>query len=456
MKRLLQPSLARRVLLALLAAFLLVWLALIGMDYATFKQQAATHEPIRVAARALAEALEFDDAARAAVIMKATETQYNRLRKNAVPTALGGLLFRLEKRDGTTVYASAPIADRAPPAPESDTPTVRVGAVDYWMVLHDTTHWRLMLLEPAVTDTTALQWLGGNLLQPMLIAFPLVLLPLWFAVRRGLLPLRELVARVASRQPADFSPLGMDLRYAELQPLLAAFNDLLAKSRSGIARERAFVQDAAHELRTPLAVIAAQAHALAGTTDPQHRAQAKAALEHAIERASHLVHQLLTLASLEGGERRAAQAVNLVEIVQKILIDAQPRAAARDIEVSLDSPDRLDVRLDSPAFHSIVENLLNNSLTYAHDGAQVAVRLATDGGMIRLEVADDGPGIATQDLPHIFERFHRGRDVVSPGSGLGLAIVQQAVRQMGGRIDVSPGLEGRGVAFVVSIPQRSF
>jgi len=452
MKRLLQPSLVRRVVLALLAAFLLVWLVLLGVDYVTFKRQTSTREPIRAAARALAEALEFDDAARAAVVMRATETQYNRLRRNAAPTDLGDLLFRLARHDGSEVYASAALA--AVPSTEiaDNAQIANVGGRRYWAVTHDTAHWRLTLLEPAVADTTALQWLGRGLLQPMLIAFPLVLLPLWIAVRRGLAPLRNLAERVAQRSPTDFSPLGMALHHAELKPLVAAFDALLARSREGIARERAFVQDAAHELRTPLAVIAAQAHALNAAEAEEDRARAKAALEQAIARASHLTHQLLTLARLEGDTDTGMAAVNLVELAQRVLVDAEPAADARGIELALDSPNRLDATLDESALHSILENLVGNAIKYGRDGGRVVVGIAAKGDAVTLTVADDGPGIADARRAQLFERFRRGNHDGISGAGLGLAIVRQATGRLGGRIECGAGLDGRGIGFAITLP----
>ncbi len=455
MKRMFQPSLARRVLLALMVAFLLVWLALVATDYVGFKQAALSARPLQSATRALADALVGQDADQAARVVRATEAQSNQLRREiAPPDDLGDLLFQLRRPDGTRVYASERIAQQPDAIDPGAAERVRVAGQDYWAARHDTPQWKLLVMEPVVADTTALRWAGSGLLHPLLIAFPLVLLPLWIAVRRGLRPLRDLVSSVSARDPNDFSPLGveLDLRYAELRPLVAAFNELLEKSRAGIARERAFVQDAAHELRTPLAVIATQAHALAAATGAPQQQQAKAALERAISRASHLVHQILTLASLEGGGGRAAQSVDLVEVVRQILIAAAPRAAAKDIEVALDSPEHLPATLDPAAFHSILENLLGNALLYCHAGSRIVVALSMDAAEVRLVVADDGPGIASDELPRIFDRFQRGREVSSPGSGLGLAIVRQAVRQMGGRVGLLPGLDGRGLAFAVSLP----
>lgn len=286
----------------------------------------------------------------------------------------------------------------------------------------------------------------------MLIAFPFVLLPLWIAVRRGLAPLRNLAERVALRSPTDFSPLGVELQHAQLKPVVAAIEALLARSREGIARERAFVQDAAHELQTPLAVIAGQAHALNAAEAQEDRARAKAALEQAIARASHLTHQLLTLARLEGDTDAGMAAVNLVELAQRVLVDAEPAAAARGIELALDSPDRLDATLDENALHSILENLVGNAIKYGRDGGRVVVGIVAAGDALTLSVADDGPGIAAAQRAQLFERFRRGNHDGIGGAGLGLAIVRQATGRLGGRIECGKGLDGRGIGFAITLP----
>ena len=411
------PSLVRRVVVALLAAFALVWVTLVVVDYVEFRRAARSQEGLHRAVRALAASLAFDDAPRAAQVVLATETQYNLLRSESLPLSFGPMLLELSRPDGTRVYASAALQGQQLPAPGETPAEWQVRGKRYGMVVHQSPHWRIRLMEPALTDAEAVWLIARNLVQSMLIAFPLVLLPLWLAVRRGLRPLRDLVQRVEERAPADFSPLTLDLRYAELQPLEHAFNELLRQARTGIQSERGFVQDAAHELRTPLAVMAAQAHALAAESDPQRRAQARVALEHAIARASHLVHQLLTLARLESRPPPLLESTDLVDLVQGALARAEPQALARGIDLGLDAPETLVAQVDAQVLLSALENLVQNALAYVHDGARVTVTLAREGDECRLRVADDGPGIPPDERPRLLERFQRGRDVQSAGTG---------------------------------------
>jgi two-component system sensor histidine kinase QseC len=226
-----------------------------------------------------------------------------------------------------------------------------------WAASRQTSARRLTVLELRLAGPSLLWWIATQQLPSLLIAFPLVLIPLWLAVRGGLSPLRSLVARVSARAPDDFSPLNVNLPYTELQPLVRTLDELLAKSRQGIARERAIVQDAAHELRTPLAVVTVQAHALANTSDPVALEQAKKAPETAVQRAAHLVNQLLTLARLEADVVEHWQGADMVAVTRQILISVAPLADQRGIEVALESPDRLEATLDLMAFHSVLENL---------------------------------------------------------------------------------------------------
>lgn len=451
-----RPSLTRRVVFALLTAFALVWVVLLAKDYHDAVEDSAHLETTQGAAEAIAAVLEGRDAASARLIVEVDERQYNALRKResmhqSLPE-LGDLLFQLEALDHSVAYASAGLRGAPVDVPPSRPGLMTVQGKVYWAASHQTSAGRLTVLEPRLAGPELLVWIAMQELPSLLIAFPVVLLPLWLAVRSGLSPLRGLVARVTARAPDDFSPLGMDLPHAELQPLVHALDDLLAKSRAGIARERAMVQDAAHELRTPLAVVAAQAHALANASHPGAQQQAKLALEAAVQRASHLVHQLLTLARLEGSDIERRQSSDLVAVSRQILIAAAPLADQRGIEVAFESSDRLEATLDLTAFHSVLENLLRNALTYGHPHGHVVVALgATAQRGLVLSVADDGPGIAPEDQGKLFDRFHRGRHVNTPGAGLGLAIVRQAVERMRGHIEVGAGLQGRGVAFVVSI-----
>lgn len=418
----------------LLLAVGLVTAVLVGWDYLAFKTAIADRVAQRSAAEALGQALADSEEAVAAAIVKATELQFNRSRRASVSPDIDDLAFELQTRDGRRVYASAPLLGRGPLSPEQARQDVlQVQGQAYWPYLHETTRWRVVLLEPVVQDRLLLRWLGGGVLPSILIALPLLMLPLWWAVRTGLAPLRRLVAALAKRDAATLTPLELDLRYAELQPIVGAIDGLLERARQHVVHERSLTHNTAHELRTPLAVIATHAHALANAPDAGAANTARLGIQHGVQRTSHLVEQLLTLARLESpGAAPTEQVVDLVAVCRQHMIDLTPLADARSIEMALVSPDQLRAAVVLPALHSILDNLLRNALIHCPPGSQVELHILRQDGRLRIEVLDDGPGMPAEELEHAMERFFRGSGA-GPGSGLGLSIVNEAARQSGGR-----------------------
>ena len=279
-----------------------------------------------------------------------------------------------------------------------------------------------------------------------------MLLPVWLSVRNGLRPLQQLASLIARRDKDDLQPVGFHARHRELKPLEQSLDHFLAQLRQKVERERAFVQDAAHEIRTPLAVITAQAHVMARSPREEERTQAQAHLEQAIGRTSHLAQQLLDLAALDDAQRPAPRNVDVAQWLRAALAQAAGDAMARQIELSLDAPESLTARLDVPALESIAHNLIDNAVRYTPDGGNVAVALRREGAALQLSVQDDGPGIPAADRDRVFERFYRGAGHAATGSGLGLSIVRQAVLRLGGQVRLGAGLGGQGVGFFVSIP----
>jgi len=322
----------------------------------------------------------------------------------------------------------------------------------HWVYQSDMPRWSLRLAEPEIDTAWVLDYNLRRMLPYLLLAFPVVLVPVWLAVRLGLKPLQRLADRVAARGPTDLSPLGLHAKYAEMKPLVAALDGMLAQLRAKVERERAFVQDAAHEMRTPMAVISAQAHALAGAGNAEERERAQAHLENAIARASHLTQQLLELASFDDAQRAQVREMDVAQLARQVIAQAAPAAIATRIELRLEAPDSLVARIDVAAFQSILENLLNNALLHASGATQVAVALQPLHDNLLLGVEDDGPGIAPADREKVFERFYRGADAQAGGTGLGLAIVRQAAVRMGGSVHAQAGLEGIGAGFHVRLP----
>ncbi|HQY08156.1 MAG: HAMP domain-containing histidine kinase [Leptothrix sp. (in: Bacteria)] len=441
-------SLQGRLLKVMLAALAAVVLVLVALDYAEFKAGVSARLAQQSAAQGLGEALAEADETVAAAIVRATELQFNRTRRASGLAGIEDLHFQLQTPDGRVVYRSAGLSGAPAWTPQQMRwDVLQVQQRPYWPWLQETPRWRILLLEPVVQDTQVLRWLGAGLLPSILVALPLLGLPLWWAVRTGLAPLRRLVAAVSRRDAADLSPLQLDLRYAELQPIVGAIDGLLARARQHVEHERVLLQHTAHEMRTPLAVVAAQAHALSSAPEGVAADAARQGIQRAVQRASHLVEQLLDLARLESpGPAAAPERVDLVTLCRQHVIDLTALADARGIEMALVSPEHCHAAVPLPALHSILDNLLRNALNHCPSGALVELQLGCEGGCIRIDVLDDGPGMPAEERAQAFERFFRGRAAgPGTGTGLGLAIVKEAARLLGGQASLAEGVGGKGL-----------
>ena len=440
MKTWLRPTLARRVLAALGIAFLLVWSVLLAYEYLRFKQAMEQNSGVRQIGTALFAALvklEQPEQVKTAVATTATWLNLARREANQLP---GDLVFELRDRQGRMLYSSrGPAGDG-----QAD-----IGGNAFWMYQGAASGWSLRIAEPKLERSATLDGLGRELLPYLLIALPCVVLPLWLAVHQGLRPLRLLAQRIGARRGDDLSPIGMDPKYAELRPLVTVFDGLLSTLRSKAQRERAFIQDAAHELRTPMAVISSQAHVIARAASAAERHQAQERLNLAIARASHLTQQLLELATLDEPVRGQAGMVDAAGLLRQLLAQQMPSFLARRMDLSLEAPDVLDWPLEVAAFQSVAGNLIDNSLLYGQSGGRIVVSLHGRDTVLILSIADDGPGIPEHQRERIFDRFYRGRADDTPGSGLGLAIVRQAAARTGGAVRLLPGLDGKGCGFEV-------
>ncbi|MGE3163027.1 MAG: ATP-binding protein [Burkholderiales bacterium] len=295
--------------------------------------------------------------------------------------------------------------------------------------------------------------LGDALVWPLAAALPALALAVWLGVGAGLRPLGSLRGELGRRGPGDLAPLDAARAPAEIAPLVAELNRLFARIGEALARERRLTADAAHELRTPLAVLSTQAQVARRASSEAARNEALDALVAGAERAARLVEQMLTLARLESGESAgAAQPVALRALAREVLAEAAPFAHAKGIELELVEGPELAVNGHAGLLGVLLRNLVDNAVRYTSDGGAVRVTLGGDRSGARLEVSDNGPGVPPQALGRLGERFHRLEGAGETGSGLGLSIVRRVAELHGGRVRFAPGAGGRGLAATVELP----
>lgn len=261
---------------------------------------------------------------------------------------------------------------------------------------------------------------------PLLLLFPFLGALIWIAVGHVLAPVRRAAADVQSRDMHTLAPVDDHGLPQEIRPLTHAFNDLLERLRQAMQVQRAFVADAAHELRTPLTALRLQAQLAERAGDDEERRAAFNDLRHGLERATHLVHQLLTLARQEPGVQEMAP-LELAPLLRSVVQDYAPLAEHKGVDLGMTTQVAGAVNANADALRILFGNLLSNALQYSPSDSAVDVAMRMEGDELVVTVEDRGPGIPEQDLERVFDRFHRAANVLpsQPGSGLGLAIVRQ-------------------------------
>lgn len=290
-------------------------------------------------------------------------------------------------------------------------------------------------------------------LTPLLFALPVLGFLIWASVDRATRPLIALSRQVAQRDPRNLTSLDIAQPPAELAPLVDSLDRLFARVRLSIDSERRFTADAAHELRTPLAAIRAQAQVAANATiEAEHRR----ALDNVIvgcDRAAHLVEQLLTLARLEPGEiADGREPCELTALARSVMAELAPMALSKALALELSDSPPVYVAGNASWLGILLRNLIDNAIRYSPPQTMVSVGTGIRDRQAVLTVEDQGPGIAIEHREGIGQRFHRILGSEEPGSGLGLSIVHRIAEIHDACVTYGDGSGGRGLRVTVEFP----
>jgi signal transduction histidine kinase len=287
---------------------------------------------------------------------------------------------------------------------------------------------------------------------PLLLLLPLLGAAIVGVVGNGLRPLRRVATEVQRRDVHSLTPLSTERLPREVAPLIDALNRLLLRLHAAFQAQRAFVADAAHELRSPLTAVRMDLQLLDRAPDAAARDEARANLGAAVDRAIHLVEQLLTLARSEPREEAGEWAqIPLEQATADGVADANALAVARRIDLGLDA-EPAAVQGDRDALRILVRNLVDNAVRYTPEGGHVRVSTRQLPSGATLEVVDTGSGIPASDRERAFDRFYRRSNSPEGGSGLGLAIVKAIADRHGARIHLDDA-PGGGLKVTVAFPR---
>ena len=362
-------------------------------------------------------------------------------------------VIQIWDRDGTRVYRSRP--DSGLPAPaELGFATARSRTGEWRIYSAELAGLIIQVAQPLRVRQQLAVAAALRTLAPVLLIVPLLALLVWRIVGRALAPLNRLAHEVASRTPAALEPIPEAGAPEEALPLVRALNDLLDRLGAALVAQRAFVADAAHELRTPLAALDLQVQLAGRALDAADRATALTDLRAGLGRMTRVVQQLLTLARAEPDAETAfaVESVDLCELLAQAIADHALLAEAKRIDLGATRPaERVVVPGDSASLRALLANLVDNAIRYSPEGGRVDADAGVLTGRPYLEVSDHGPGIPEAGRERVFDRFYRRDGSSGTGSGLGLAIVKAIAGRHGAKVTLCD-TTGGGLTVRVELP----
>lgn len=267
--------------------------------------------------------------------------------------------------------------------------------------------------------------LVAQMVAPLLLSLPVLAFLIYFTIGQLMRSIYSLQRHLAKRDESDLSPLDETRVPIEFRPFVLEINQLMGRIEKLIGKEKQFISDAAHEMKTPLAILKIHANNLSVATTESERQDSMKKLIRGIDRTSHLTRQLLTLAKVEDLQTQASGSCSMTPLCQQLIADLYPMAMKKQQELILNGIDQMEIGADPELMRIMLENLVTNALKYSPENGRVEINLHHQGNQFVIDVLDDGEGIPEEQQLTIFERFNRGKEISSEGTGLGLAIVKR-------------------------------
>lgn len=442
-----QRSVRRQLLVLLLTAVSVAWLVAAGLSFVD-----ARHEVSEVLDGHLAQTASL-------VLVQAANGDDDEIDTEHAP-----LLHRYSRRmmfqvweNGTVLRLHSQNAPNTLLSLEKDGFSDTIIAGSRWRVFSAWDPQRRVLVQVAEEFyerdelTTAV---ARNFVVPFVITLPVLAVLIWAAVGRALRSLTQVNRQVASRAADNLTPIDAADAPAEIGGLVTNLNQLFARVQGLIEQERHFTADAAHELRTPLAGIRAQAQVARGSTGDAERLRALDGVMTGCDRAAHTVEQMLTLARLApDAVSFQPTPVDLSAVLRATIGDLAPDAVAKDLDIALSDDRGAVVAGDAGLLAILFRNVVDNAIRYGRPRTTVDVGTAVTDSDVRVTVTDMGPGIPAEQRVNVGRRFYRAPGTRASGSGLGLSIVQRILDLHRGTISFDTPATTVGLQVTIVLPR---
>jgi signal transduction histidine kinase len=296
---------------------------------------------------------------------------------------------------------------------------------------------------------------SGRAMLPLLFIIPLTLFILYFGVTRGLRPLKTLAGQISRRNPRALDPVDASDVPEEIEPVVHALNTLLQRLAYALEGEQRFTANAAHELKTPLAAIKTEVQLCQRQLDDVAGSAMLDRIALRVDRASHTVEQLLTLARLDPERPLPLGSVDLRVLLTDIVLETAHLAADRKLELHRNETGAVRIDGNEETVAILLRNLLINAFRYADEGSTVDINLLDENSRVTLEISNDCPALSGDELARISERFYRVPGTAGLGAGLGLSIVSRIAAQHGAQFSVAVGEHGEGFVARIVFPRQA-
>ena len=285
--------------------------------------------------------------------------------------------------------------------------------------------------------------ISEQLVKTSVLSLPILAVLIWFAISKSLLPLNRITKEVTKRSRNNFNAINIQNVPDEIEPLILSINNLLERLQIAFENEQRFTDDAAHELRTPLAALKTQAQVALSADNTQDKQHALEKIIQGVERASHLVDQMLTIARLES-ITEARQEVSLEFLVTELLEQFADEITKKELQVKVAAEKEVFVKSIASALRILLNNLIDNAIRYSPDKGHITIEIHSNG-RTGLTVENDAVPLSKSDIERIFDRFYRVSGTGTTGCGLGLAIAKQISDILGVSLIIENKKDNTGV-----------